>query len=77
MLRLLAIVALGASCAGCVTNPYPQTAEAQRMLKICQYDVGKATASAPMYSVGDAVSNGIEKGSLIRQCMDINGYRPS
>ena len=55
-----------------MTNPNATPEQARRDQLECEYE---ATKAVPDTGVGSAMQIGFQRGQLLRQCMQLRGYR--
>ena len=69
---VIAVTCLLVGCARPMTNPNATPEQAQRDQMECEYE---ATKAVPDTGVGSAMQIGFQRGQLLRQCMQLRGYR--
>ena len=68
---MCALFALSA-CAAPMVNPNVTPEQAERDGMECEYE---ATKAVPDIGMGSAMAIGMQRGSLMRQCLRLRGYR--
>lgn len=61
-----------AACAAPMVNPNVTPEQAQRDRMECEYE---ATKAVPDTGMGSAIAIGMQRSSLMRQCMGLRGYK--
>ena len=74
MKRVLALILclFTTACSAPLVNPNATPAQVQRDQMECEYE---ATKAVPDTGMGSALAIGMQRGSLMRQCMQLRGYR--